>query len=61
MKLFLCALGLVFVMEGLPYFVSPGKMKELLDRIKTMSDGSLRIFGLAAILMGLLLIYFGRD
>jgi len=61
MKLFLCALGLAFIMEGLPYFAFPEKMKGLLSRIQDVSAATLRAFGIAAVLTGLILVYMGRG
>jgi uncharacterized protein YjeT (DUF2065 family) len=61
MKLFLCALGLVFIMEGVPYFAFPDRVKDLLARVGEVSSGTLRILGLAAILTGLFLVYLGRN
>jgi len=43
MELFLSALGLVFVLEGLPYFAFPEKMKGYLLRIAEIPEGQLRV------------------
>jgi len=61
MKYFLCVLGMVFVIEGLPYFAFPEKIKRYLGLIHEIPDQTLRILGLAATIVGLLFIYFGRN
>ncbi|MFB3926109.1 MAG: DUF2065 domain-containing protein [Syntrophales bacterium] len=59
MKLFLCALGLVLVLEGIPYFALPGKVKTVLMKIYETPEPVLRGFGFAAIVVGMILVYFG--
>jgi uncharacterized protein YjeT (DUF2065 family) len=61
MKFFLCVLGLVLVIEGLPYFAFPDKIKAYLLKIYNIPDGTLRLFGFFAIAIGLVLVYFGRG
>ena len=60
MKDFLCVLGLVFIIEGLPYFIFPEKLKTYMLKITTMSESVLRFLGISAIIIGLILLYFGR-
>jgi len=60
MDLFLSALGLVFVLEGLPYFAFPERMKGYLLKIAEIPDGQLRIFGFLSVIGGLAVIYFSR-
>jgi len=61
MSYFLSVLGLALVIEGIPYFVFPDKMKSLMERIKTMPSRSLRIFGITAMGTGLLFIYIAQS
>lgn len=61
MKFFLCVLGLVMVIEGMPYFVSPPKMKQFLSQLLDIPDSSLRVMGLFIMLLGLFLVYLGRT
>ncbi|MBM4271440.1 MAG: DUF2065 domain-containing protein [Deltaproteobacteria bacterium] len=61
MKYFLCVLGMVFIIEGLPYFAFPDKIKVYLMKIQEISDSTLRLLGLAAIITGLILLYLGRN
>lgn len=60
MEYFLCVLGMVFVVEGLPYFVFPERIKDYLKIIMAMPASTLRIVGAGAMAIGLLLIYLGR-
>ncbi len=60
MKYFLCVLGMVFIVEGIPYFAFPEKLKIYLAKMLELPDASLRIMGLAAMVVGLVLVYFGN-
>ncbi len=59
MKFFLCVIGMVFILEGLPYFSFPHKMKSVLEQVREMPDSGLRSLGLVAIVIGLCLVFFG--
>ena len=59
MKYFLCVLGMVFVIEGLPYFTFPSQIKTYLRRLTEVPDTTLRILGAVAVTLGLFLVYFG--
>jgi len=60
MDFFLCVIGMVMIIEGLPYFAFPDKMKIWVQRIFEMPDPSLRKMGLVLMVIGLLLVYMGR-
>ncbi|MBW2619801.1 MAG: DUF2065 domain-containing protein [Deltaproteobacteria bacterium] len=60
MKFFLCVLGMVMVVEGLPYFASPAKMKLVLEKVFELPDKSLQKFGFALMLAGILLVFLGK-
>lgn len=60
MKFFLCVLGMVMVVEGLPYFAFPEKMKFWVLKILEMPDNALRKFGFVLMLVGLGLVYMGK-
>lgn len=60
MKFFLCVLGMVMIVEGLPYFAFPEKMKVWIVKALEMSPGSMRGMGLVLMLMGLLLVAIAR-
>ena len=61
MEYFLCVLGMVFIIEGLPYFAFPEKVKSYIMKLQEMPDSVLRILGFSVIVTGLILIYFGRS
>ena len=61
MEYFLCVLGMVFIIEGLPYFAFPEKVKSYIMKLQEMPNSVLRILGLSAMITGLILIYFGRS
>ena len=60
MKFFLCVLGMVMVVEGLPYFAFPEKMKFWVQQILEMPDKVLRRFGFVLMLIGVCLVYLGK-
>ncbi len=57
---FLCVAGLVLIVEGLPYFICPEKMKQVLLKIPLLPASSLRVFGISAICAGMVLVYIAR-
>jgi hypothetical protein len=60
MEFFLCVIGMVMIVEGLPYFAFPDKMKTWVSKIIISPSSSLRRFGLVLMVLGLSLVYFGR-
>jgi len=61
MDYFLTILGMVLIIEGLPYFTFPEKMKALMEKIPQMPTQWLRAFGLISTTIGLLIIYLSRH
>ena len=57
MKILLCLLGLVMVVEGLPYFAFPDKMKKWMSTIQKTPDSHLRVLGFLLMGLGLILTY----
>jgi uncharacterized protein len=53
--------GLVLIVEGLPYFAFPDKMKRWISMIQDLPNVHLRIVGFLAMAIGLLLTYFFRE
>jgi hypothetical protein len=51
---------MVMVVEGLPYFGFPSKMKLVLEKILELPDKSLQKFGFVLMLAGILLVYLGK-
>jgi uncharacterized protein len=60
MGYFLCVLGMVFIIEGLPYFLFPEKLKTYMLKIIELPTTNLRFMGISAMIIGLILLYFGR-
>jgi len=58
---FLCVFGMVLIVEGLPYFVVPGKIKVWVQKLAELPDSSLRMMGLILMLAGLGMVYVGRS
>ena len=51
------ALGLVFVIEGILYAVAPNAMRRMLHRVLKQSEESIRITGIVAAGLGLVVIW----
>ncbi len=60
MEFFLCVLGMVLVVEGLPYFTFPEKMKALMNLMQQQDDTTLRIVGGTLLVLGLLIVFLAR-
>ncbi len=58
MKFFMSVIGMVMIVEGLPYFAFPEKMKEMISMMLTFPDDVLRKFGAMLMLIGLGVVYF---
>jgi len=54
--LFLGAVALMLVFEGLLPFLSPNTWREVFARALRLSDGQIRFLGLSSMLVGLLLL-----
>ena len=61
MRYFLCVIGMVMIVEGLPYFAFPDKMKSWLQQLMEISDHTLRRMGFGLMGVGLVLVYLGRS
>jgi uncharacterized protein YjeT (DUF2065 family) len=61
MKLLFCLLGLVLIVEGLPYFVFPARMKTWMSVVQEIPDSYLRVLGFLAMCAGLLIAYLFRE
>ncbi|HWK74712.1 MAG TPA: DUF2065 domain-containing protein [Povalibacter sp.] len=57
----LAALALYLVLEGILPFVSPQAMKRFMLAFSGLNDHQLRIWGLASMASGLILLYFVRS
>ncbi len=61
MEFFLCVIGMVMIIEGLPWFVFPDKMKQVVITMLGQPEQILRRFGFIMMLAGLGTIYLGKS
>lgn len=54
-------LGVVLIVEGIPWFLSPHGTKRMLGELFQMDDRTLRLVGLGLMLAGLLFVYLARN
>ena len=57
MKLLLLLVGMVLILEGLPYVVAPEAMREWLKKISVMPTNQVRAIGIAAMGLGFLICW----
>ncbi len=58
---FLMALALMLILEGVLPFLAPNLWRETFKRITQMSDGQIRFVGLSSMIVGLLLLLWARS
>ena len=61
MRLLFCLFGLLLVVEGIPYFAFPDKMKKWVSRIQEIPDSQLRVMGFTAVCVGLVIAYLFQE
>ena len=61
MKFFLSVVGMILIIEGLPYFAFPEKIKAWLIKVISIPASQLRTFGFLAICIGMALVYLGQK
>ncbi len=59
-SLILILLGVLLVIEGIPYFAFPKKVKEWALVLQEIPDKQLRIIGIAAMVFGLMVLFLVR-
>ncbi len=59
--LFLSALGLAFVLEGLVWALFPRGMRRAMAQLTVTPSGRLRVLGLCSVGAGLLLVWLARH
>jgi uncharacterized protein YjeT (DUF2065 family) len=60
MKTLFCLIGLVLIVEGLPYFAFPDRMKKWMLQIQDIPDTQLRLLGFGSMCAGLFIVYLFR-
>jgi len=58
---FIVALGLVFVIEGLVFAVSPASAKNAMAHVIETADGPLRLVGIVAAVLGVVIVWLVRG
>ena len=57
----LLAIGLVLIVEGLVYALAPSFVENLLDLVKSLPQETRRLLGLAALALGVLLVWVAKS
>jgi hypothetical protein len=57
----LAALGLVFVIEGLIFAAFPAQAKRAMQSVLETPEASLRVIGLGAALVGVIVVWLARG
>ena len=61
MKELIIAFGLFLFVEGILYALFPSKMKNILKKIKLITDSQLRVGGLIFAISGFIIIYYTKG
>ena len=61
MEYLITILGVVLIVEGIPWFLSPAKLKKVFSQLLLLPDRTLRFYGLSMMLAGLLVVYLVRG
>ena len=54
------AIGLVLVVEGLAYALAPSFIRRMAEELPKLGDEQLRVFGVAALAIGVGLVYLTK-
>ncbi|MGA7878333.1 MAG: DUF2065 domain-containing protein [Desulfoferrobacter sp.] len=57
----LTVVGLICFFEGLPYLAFPDSLKKVMQQMIFTPSRMLRVMGAALMILGLLLVYWGRH
>lgn len=61
MEFMVTVLGVMMVFEGIPWFLSPPRVRAMLVRMQQLSDSALRRIGFILMAFGLLLVYLATH
>jgi uncharacterized protein YjeT (DUF2065 family) len=61
LNLLLLILGTILVIEGIPYFLFPAKIKKFYERLKIAENNVLRVAGFLMIVIGLIIVYMVKE
>ncbi|WP_457577153.1 DUF2065 domain-containing protein [Desulfomarina sp.] len=57
MKLLTLLIGLILILEGLPYVAAPVAMRDWLKKLSEMDSSHMRVIGLISMITGLIICY----
>ena len=57
----LLAVGLALILEGLLPMLMPQRWRHLFEQVLRLQDGQIRFFGLASVLIGLILFWWNAP
>ena len=61
MKILILLIGLILILEGLPYVAAPEGMRDWLKKLSEMEPGQLRSMGLIAMTLGLVICFIDQK
>jgi len=61
MGFLLYIIGVIMIVEGIPWFLTPEKLKIWLSQLIEMPEEALRFTGLGLMVFGLLMAYIGKN
>lgn len=61
MKLFITLIGLILVLEGLPYVAFPEAMQRWLSQLTQMPPAQLRFVGIVSMAAGFIILILARS
>ena len=61
MRELILALGLFFFIEGILYALFPSKMKNMIEKIKTINESQLRVGGLIFAMIGFFIVWYMKK
>ncbi|MBI5826148.1 MAG: DUF2065 domain-containing protein [Deltaproteobacteria bacterium] len=61
MGFILSVLGVILILEGIPYFGFPGRVKQWALTLQDIPERTLRVMGLISMLAGLAILYLIRT
>ena len=61
MNTIIMAIGLVLVVEGLVFALAPSRLEDVLEALKNMAPERRRLIGLAALSIGVVLVWLAKS
>jgi uncharacterized protein YjeT (DUF2065 family) len=61
MNTVIMAIGLVLVVEGLVFALAPSRLEDVLEALKNMAPDRRRLIGLAALAIGVVLVWLAKS